>query len=73
MQCYKCDKFGHTYKVCPEWKKIQAALAEVKDKNLEFCLALSSDLKSNKNTWIIDSEASRHITGFKDKFETIED
>ena len=27
-------------------------------------------MKSNENVWIINSGASRHITGFKDKFET---
>ena len=59
---------------------IQAALAEIKEEKQEvdeaneynaFYLALSSELNSNKNTWIIDSGASRHITGFKDKFENL--
>ena len=64
--------------MCPEKQKIQAALAKVKEENNEkiekenyaFIVALSSELSSNHNTWIIDSGASRHIIGFKDKFET---
>ena len=41
---------------------------KVEKENYAFFLALSSELNSNHNTWIIDSGASRHITGFK--FET---
>ena len=35
VRCFKCDKIGHSYYVCPEKQKIQAALAEVKDENVE--------------------------------------
>jgi hypothetical protein len=76
VRCFKCDKLGHSHNVCPEKKKIQADLAEIKEEKEEvkeyhaFYLALASELNSNKNTWIIDSGASRHITGFKDKFES---
>ena len=74
MRCFKCNKIGHSHNVCPEHKRIQAALAGIKEEeeveeNHAFYLALSSELNSNKNTWIIDSGASRHITSFKDKFE----
>ena len=78
VRCFKCDKIGHSHNFCPEKKKIQAALAGIKGEEVEkeerenyaFYLALSSELNSNHNTWIIDSGASRHITGLKDKFET---
>lgn len=36
-------------------------------------MALSSEVNPNKNTWIIDSGASRHITGFRDQFKTLEE
>ena len=39
--------------------------------NYAFYLALSSELNSNKNTWIIDSGESQHIIGFRDKFDSI--
>lgn len=73
IQCYKCDKFGHTHRFCPERKKAQATIAEVKEvENRLFFLALSSELNSNKHMWIIDNGASRHITGFGEQFETFE-
>ena len=79
VRCFKCDKLGHSYYACPEKQKIQAALAEVKIENNEktdkenyaFIVALSSELNSNHSTWILDSGASRHISGFKDKFDTL--
>ena len=58
---FKCDKIGHSH------KRIQVALAAIKEERKEveenhaFYLALFSELNSNKNTWIIDSGASRHI------------
>lgn len=43
VQCYKCEKFGHTFRFCPEREKILASLAETKkDENLLFYFALSS-------------------------------
>lgn len=53
-----------------------AEVKEVEDKNEKyslFYLALSSEININKNTWIVDSGASKHITGFRDKFETLEE
>lgn len=76
MRCFKCDKIGHSHNICPGRKRIQVALAEIKkekeevEENHAFYLALSSELNSNKNAWIINSGASRHITGFRDKFES---
>ena len=81
VRCFKCDKNDHPHKFCPKKKRIQAALAEIKEEgeekeereNYVFYLALSSELNSNHNTWIIDSGASCDTTGFKDKFETFTD
>lgn len=35
-----------------------------------FYLALSSELNTSNNTWIIDRGASRHMIGFRNQFET---
>lgn len=68
---YKCEKLGHTFRNCPKRENILASLAETKkDEIFLFYSALSSEMKSNKNVWIIDSGASHHITRFEDKFET---
>lgn len=45
VQCYKCDKFGHTHMDCPERKKNPINMAEVKEaENSLVFLALSSEL-----------------------------
>jgi hypothetical protein len=72
VQCYRCDKYGHTHRECPTRNKGQANIAETKKDNSLFFLALSSELNTNKNTWIIDSGASRHIIGFRNQFEDLE-
>ena len=73
IECHKCDKFKHTHMYCPERNKTHASIAEVKEsENSVFFSALSSEHNTNKNTWIIDSGASRHIIGFRDQFETFE-
>ena len=67
IQCYICDKFGHTHRYYPKRKKDQASIAKVNlEKHSLFFLALSSELNSNKNTWIIDRKSSQHIISFKD-------
>ena len=54
MRCFKCDKIGHSHNVYPEPKRIQAALAKIKEEKEEveenhaFYLALSSELKNKK-------------------------
>ena len=73
VKCVKCEKFGHIFSKCPERERILASLAKSKkDENLVFYSALSSEINSNESVWKIDSGTSRHITGFKDKFETLE-
>ena len=34
---------------------------------------MSSELNTNNNTWIIDSRASRYITGFRNQFEAFKE
>ena len=73
------QQFGHTHMYYPVRKKNPINMAEVKeveDKDEKYSLyylALSSEINSNKNTWIVDSGASRHTTRFRDKFETLEE
>lgn len=66
VRCFKCVKFGHYAKECqnPPMQG-EANLNEVA--NLEdnedylFIFALSSNVPTDSNTWLIDSGASRHI------------
>lgn len=57
-------------KIIQKGKKILASLVETKkEEDLLIYSTLSSEMKSNKNIWIIENGASYHVTSFKDKFE----
>jgi hypothetical protein len=80
VQCYGCREFGHIKSRCPNIKgKHKATIAEIDEpstkrlrkshsSNSKFLLlsALSGTLHSSKDTWLIDSGASRHMTGYGD-------
>ena len=63
----------------PERKKKPIKMPSVKEvegkdeKYLLYYLSLFSEINSNKNTRRVDSGASRHIIGFRDKFEIFEE
>lgn len=73
IQCFKCKKFGHYARDCLSRPKQQGAninevssQKDVEDNSEEFLFisALSSNIPTNSDTWLIDSGASRHITGY---------
>lgn len=72
IHCFRCDKFGHHAKECKIQPNNQEAhINEVDDKeNKEefiFFYVLSSNIPTDGDTWLIDSGASKHITGYKNQ------
>ena len=72
----RCDQYGHYVINCPDRSKLQASFAKTNKSNEDhdsekyaFYSALSSQISTKSNTWIIDSESSRHITGYQDNLE----
>jgi hypothetical protein len=79
VQCYGCHKFGHYKSECPELAKKRkgkhhASTADVNDEepskkskkeNSDFFYfsALTGSTNDDDDMWIIDSGASRHMTG----------
>lgn len=75
IQCFRCDKFGHYARDCLTRPKQQGANTnevstqkEVEDNSNGFLFvsALSSNVPTDSDTWLIDSGASRHITGYRE-------
>lgn len=69
VRCFKCDKFVHYAKECQnDPTQREANLNEVSEQNDDFLFisALSSSIPTDCNMWLIDSGASRHITGYRD-------
>ena len=70
-KCYHCGKLGHLKKNCWLLKSTTrnesntVALSAVEDKQ-NGCLA-----ELPRNSWIIDSGATAHMTPYQDKFENI--
>jgi hypothetical protein len=79
IQCFRCDKYGHIARHCPTRKKGRqhASTADVdselhhrdediKDEAFFFILALSGTVPTDSDIWLIDSGASRHMTGYRE-------
>lgn len=67
IQCFRCDLYGHYAINCPDRSKPQASFAKSEKTNegneyekYVFYSALSSQISTKKNTWIVDSGSSRH-------------
>lgn len=78
LECFKCDKFGHYAKDCPTKPKQQASIADVGEISLQkdssgflFYSTLSSNVPTDNNTWLIDSGASHHSTGFREHLSNL--
>lgn len=75
IQCFKCDKYGHYAQNYISKPKQHASIADVDDVSPQkesrddsggflFISALSSNVPTDSDTLLIDSGASRHITGY---------
>ena len=79
IQCYHCDKMGHKANNCPvrkeeykrKHKRQHAHIAEDEEppmkmiKDHVLISALSGSVPPGEDTWLIDSGASKHMTGKK--------
>ena len=83
FQCYTCDEKGHFARDGPIRKKRHHAhIVEVNEptnkrfkrekeySNEEYVLisALTDTISHGSNDWIVDSGASKHMTGYKESF-----
>jgi hypothetical protein len=77
IQCFICDKYGHIARNCPTRKKGRqlASIADVephqrvedtKDEAFFFISTLSSTVLTDSDILLIDSGASRHMTGYRE-------
>jgi hypothetical protein len=80
IQCFRCDKYGHIARDCPARKKGRQLAStvnvdpephqrdeDIKDEAFFFISALSGTVPTNNDIWLIDSGASRHMTGYRDQ------
>jgi hypothetical protein len=79
IQCYHCDKMGHKVNSCPvrreeyrrKHKRQHAHIVEDEEppmkmiKDHVLISALSGSVSPREDTWLIDSGASKHMTGKK--------
>lgn len=79
IQCFRCDLYGHYAINCPDRSKPQVSFVKSEKSNegneyekYAFCLALSSQISTKRNTWIADSKSSRHITRYQDNLESMQ-
>ena len=80
-----CKKYGHYASSCQSYHKRnhEASIVDVeedhhhkKQKNEDhtkfyFILALSGTVPTTSDTWLIDSGASRHMTGYKENLSEV--
>lgn len=79
IQCFRCDKYGHIARDCPTRKKGRqhASIVDVdpephqrdkdiKDEAFFFISSLLGTVPTDSNIWLIDSGASKHMTGYRE-------
>jgi hypothetical protein len=85
IQCYHCDKMGHKANNCPvrkeeykrKHKRQHAHIAEDEEppmkmiKDHVLISSLSGSVSPGEDTWLIDSGASKHMTGKKNTLSCI--
>ena len=85
IQCHKCKKYGHYANKCfsANKRKHKASIADVeeghhhkKQRNENrteffFISALSGTIPTTSDTWLIDSGASKHMTGYKENLSEV--
>jgi hypothetical protein len=80
IQCFRCDKYGHIARDCPTRKKGRQFAStvdvdpephqrdeDIKDEAFFFISTLSGTVPTDSDIWLIDSGASRHMTGYRDE------
>jgi hypothetical protein len=82
VQCFNCRNMGHYAAQCPhkhekeKKKKYHAHAVDVKehkpkDKKFVFVSALTRTITQGSDTWLIDSSASKHMTGFRNSLSKL--
>jgi hypothetical protein len=79
IQCFRCDKYGNIARNCPTRKKGRQHASttdvdseppqrdeDIKDEAFFFISALSGTVPTDSDIWLIDSGASRHMTGHRE-------
>jgi hypothetical protein len=79
IQCFRCDKYGHFARDCPTKKKGRQLAStvdvdpephqrdeDIKDEAFFFISTLSGTVPTDIDIWLIDSGASKHMTGYRD-------
>ena len=77
IQCFKCDNYGHIARYCCTRPKTQATTAITENSSAKkessenynefaFISPLSSNIPTNNDTQLIDSDASHHITNYRE-------
>jgi hypothetical protein len=79
IQYFGCDKYGHIARNCPTRKKGRQLASttdvdpephqrdeDIKDEAFFFISAFSGTIPTESDIWLIDSGASRNMTGYRD-------
>ena len=68
IECYKCNNFGHSAEEC---KSNWTAFVKGTDYHHEKC-RIASQAQDKSEQWCVDSGCSKHMTGDKSKFITLD-